>query len=572
MRRASCLIVAALLGSLHPARLRAADPLDCVPASAQLVAVADGPRKLVEAVTTLDAFRAARTLPQYGPVYDSAAAKRAFRLLGLFEKELGAKWPDLLDRLAGDGVALGLEYGAEPAPALLVLQGKDHEQVRKATELALNTVEEELTRQGTPDTLKRSEVCGHPVFQVGEFRTVRLGATTLVSNSEAMLRAGVLAATIDRAKAPQHKARRDAFKSLPEGPLAWLWFDLAAVKRSKATKDFFDATRQDFLQTLVVGGTIDCVRRADFLAAGVYREPAGFRLAVRLPAGRSEFPPEFQLHVPPTGRPGTLPPLEPPGTVYSHSLHLDIAHLWANRKTLLNAEIRAGLESADAGISKVLPGSVNFGELLAMWGPDHRFVVANHDAPPYQKEPGRRSLAFGYVATGRDPKFARAVEPALRAGGLIASLRYGLTLKEHAHEGVTITAYRFPEDKELADDADGERFNYEPCFALVGDELVVATTVELCKKLVTELKSPRPGAKTDPAVIRGTFSARGLGDALAAQPEPSVTDAILARGIGLEAARKEVAAQAAWLKSLGTVRLELDIAEKEYKLDLVWKK
>src|SRR5207253_187863 len=41
---------------------RAADPLDCVPDSAQVVVVADNPRKLAEAVTGLDAFKQAQTL------------------------------------------------------------------------------------------------------------------------------------------------------------------------------------------------------------------------------------------------------------------------------------------------------------------------------------------------------------------------------------------------------------------------------------------------------------------------------------------------------------------------------
>ena len=217
----------------------------------------------------------------------------------------------------------------------------------------------------------------------------------------------------------------------------------------------------------------------------------------------------------------------------------------------------------------MLPGSVKVGELLAMWGPHHRIVVANHDVPPYKTQPGTRFPAFGYVGSGRDPKFAKSLEPAIRSAAIIASLTYGMTMKEHTHDGVTIVAYRFPEGKELADDPDGTRFNFEPCFAIVGDELVAATTVELCKKLITELKSPQKG-KSSPAVLRGTFSAKGGADALASLPEPLITDAILGRGVGLDDARKEVAALVAFVKTLGTVRVELDIAEKEYKLDLVW--
>lgn len=560
--------LAAVLLLALPAAARA-DPLDSVPPSAQLVMVADSPRKLVEAVTGLEALKAAQKLPQYRDVYDSAAAKRAFQLLKLFETELGAKWPELLDQLGGGGVALGLQFADDPAPVILVLQGRDEGQVKKATEFALKTLEDELARQGTKDAVKRSEIAGHPVVQIGDFRTARVGAITLVSNNETTLKDAIQAHTTARAKSTLHKARRDAFQLLPKDPLGWLWVDLKSVKQSKAAKDFFDATRQDFLQTLVVGGSIDCVKRADFVAAGLYKEANGFRVAVRLPAGRDAFPPEFQLHVPPKDAPGTLAPLTPPGMIYSHSLHLDVAHLWENRKALLNDEIRGGLEKADADISRILPGNVKFGELLSMWGPHHRIVVANHDSPPYKKEPAFRLPAFGYVATGRDPKFAKSVEPALRSAALVASLQFGMKMTEITHDGETAIVYRFKEDKELADDPEGIRFNFEPSFAVVKDQLVVASTAELCKKLITELKKPQP-AKGGDAVIRGVFSAKGGADYLGAALDPLITDAILSRGIGLAEARKEVAELVAWAKTLGTFRGELDIAAKQYKLDLVW--
>ncbi len=569
MIRLFTLVAIIVLGGLTPPARLKADPLDCIPPAAQVVLVADSPRKLAEAVTGLDAFQKAQKLPQYRAVYDSATARRAFQMLAHFEKELLAKWPELLDQLAGNGVAFGLQFADDPQPAILVLQGKDAEQVKKATELALKTVEDEFARQGGKDVVKRYDIAGYDAVKVGDFHAVRVGATTILSSNEAMLKAAVQQATADRSKSSAHKARRDAFKLLPKDPLAWMWIDFASIKQSKSSMDFYEATRKDFLQTLFAGGTIDCLKRAEFVALGVYKEPTGFRLSLRLPAGRSEFPPEFQLHVPPKGEPGSLPLLEPPSTLYSHSLHLDIAHLWKNRKTLANDEIRAGLDMADKQISKVLPGSVKFGELLEMWGPYHRIVVANHDVPPYKKQPGTRFPAFGYVGTGRDPKFAKSLEPAIRSAAIIASLTFGMKMVEHTHDGVGIVAYRFPEDKELADDPDGTRFNFEPCFAIVGDQLVAATTVELCKKIITELKNP-PKGKNSSAVIRGSFSAKGASDALAALPEPFITDAILARGVGLEDARKEVAALVTFVKTLGTVRVELDIAEKEYKLDLVW--
>jgi hypothetical protein len=565
MFRLFALSGALLLGVLTPSLK--ADPLDCIPPTAQLVLASDNPRKFAEAITALDAFKRAQKLPQYRAIYDSAGAKRAFQLLALFEKQLGAKWPELLDQLGGNGIAIGVQFGNDPPSAILVMQGRNEKQVEKAMELAIKTIEEELTRQGGKDLIKRYDLEGQEAVQVGDLRAVRFGTAVLISNNEKMLRDGATLGTTDRHKLP----RNNVLKVLPKDPLAWLWIDFASVKQRKETRDFFETTRKDIFQTFIAGGTIDCLKRSDFVAAGLYKEEDSFRFSLRLPAGRSEFPAEFQLHVPPKDEPGALPVLEPPGTIYSHSLYLDIGHVWTNRAKLLNDETRAGLEKAEKDISRVLPGSVRLGELLAMWGPRHRIVVANHDTMPYKKQSGARFPAFGYVATGRDSKFAKSVEPALRSAAIIASLQYDLKMTEHTHEEVKIVAYRFPENKELAADPTGIRFNFEPCFAIVNDELVVASTVELCKKLITELKNPqKTKTKTSTAVLRGKFSAKGGADFLAALPEPLITDAILSRGIGLEEARKEVAELVAWVKTLGAGRIELDIAEKEYKLDLVW--
>ena len=126
----------------------------------------------------------------------------------------------------------------------------------------------------------------------------------------------------------------------------------------------------------------------------------------------------------------------------------------------------------------------------------------------------------------RDPKFVKSVENVFRAAGIIGSLQFGLKMKEHEHDGVKIVAYRFPENKPLPDDPDGLRFNFEPCFAVVGDELCVASTLELGKKLVTELKSRQEGRRPRGGVAR-SGSRRRRGRRARGAADPLVTDAVL---------------------------------------------
>lgn len=567
--------LAVLVALLFVPAARAAepDPLRFVPASVQAVVKVENPRKLADAITTLDAFKQGMALAPVKAVFESANARRALQLLAHVETELGAKWPELLDQVAGGGVAVALRIGSDPAPVLLVSQGKSEKAVAKAFDLGAKLIEEELARQGVPGGLTRQDRDGIPTVELGkEFTLARVGSAVFISNNPAFLAdATKLARSADpnAGSILTKKSVQGAKAILPNDPLAWAWLDLAAVKQEKQVADFLEEARKQFALNAIAGGTIDCVRRADFVAAGLYQEKAGFRLAVRMPAGRDGFPPEVLFHVPPKDVPGSLPLLEPAGVVYSQSFYLDIGHVWKNRAKVIDAPTLEMLEKAEKDISRVIPGSARLGDILEMWGPHHRVVVATHDARPYKTSPGTRLPAVGFVTTMRDPKFGTALEGVIRAAGVLGTLQFGLKLIEDEHDGVTIVAFRFPENKPLPQDPDGLRFNAEPCFCVVGDQAIFASTIELCKKLIPEVKrtAGQPGS---PLVWRAKGFASSAAGLLDDFTDPLVTDAILRGGTSLDAARKDVADIVSWAKQLGTVRLELDHAATEFKFDLVW--
>src|SRR5947207_1110617 len=123
-----------------------ADPLSYVPDSVQIVAKIENPRRLAEAITGLDAAKGAQQLAPIKAILDSTTARRVFQMLGHLERERGAKWPALLDQLAGGGIAVGGHFG-DGKPAILVLQGTDEKQCAKAFNLFVEIVGDELQRQ-----------------------------------------------------------------------------------------------------------------------------------------------------------------------------------------------------------------------------------------------------------------------------------------------------------------------------------------------------------------------------------------------------------------------------------------
>jgi len=153
MRLLLSLFTLALVG---PAIL-AKDPLRFIPAETGAVFKIEKPRALIEAVTKHDLARQAQELQIVRDFLDGAGARRFFQLVAYYERDLGAAWPDLLDKLAGGGIAVGVNKFENGAPALVVIQGTDEATVTKFFDLALKVVEEEAERQEDLESLESRE-------------------------------------------------------------------------------------------------------------------------------------------------------------------------------------------------------------------------------------------------------------------------------------------------------------------------------------------------------------------------------------------------------------------------------
>ena len=84
----------------------------------------------------------------------------------------------------------------------------------------------------------------------------------------------------------------------------------------------------------------------------------GVKLSLRLPAGRDTWPMMFKLHLPRDARiPGTLPPLEPKGVIFSHSFYLDLGVLWQKRTKIMYADNAKSFEEGVKEAGRFLIGT-----------------------------------------------------------------------------------------------------------------------------------------------------------------------------------------------------------------------
>lgn len=547
-----------------------ADPLQFIPKEAGVVIKVETPRALIESAVQRDAWKSMQAFPQVKEALGSAEIRRLFQVLTYIENETGAKWPELLDKVAGNGIALGFKPGMDPAPTLVAIEGRDEATVEKVYTILIAGIRDEARRKGT---LKFSEGTYEATkyFSLGnDLHYTRVGTRTFFSNKLAVLKIGVDLAhgRSDHESVLNHPTFVKARSLVGSEAAAWLWFDFSTAKATKEGKDFFENYRKNLFQLLVFGSTVDAASRSDFLVTGLYLKPDGYAFSLRMPAKKMDLDETMRVHVPAKGH-GSKALLEPSGVVFSQSFYLDLGHLWTNRKTIISAMELKGIEKGVADVSRLLPGT-SLGKLFEQSGPYHRLVMAHTGEKLYKREPGQPIPAAAYVLNLREEQLGESLNGILRAAGLIATFQTGWKMSASRHDGIDIVSYTFPETGDAKfEDSDNLRFNTVPSYAKVGDSFIVASTPGMVKALIPILKSESKNAGS-PEVWKFKLYAEGAANVLSTYPEATVTDAVLGQGITLAEARKQVLDLAKWVRTLGTATFSLEHGEEYFRFDSTW--
>jgi hypothetical protein len=545
-------------------------PLRLIPKEADLLIEVHQPRRLVETVYGLEALKQLEVFPSYQELLASTPARRSRQLIAYFEKELGARWPELLDRLAGGGLALGVKVDPDPGPALLVVQGTDEVLVHKFARLGVEILEQELARQEDKERPVRGSYRGIETVSVGkEFHLAAAGSALLLSNNARTLqRALDLHLGQEKGSLAEVAAVREARRLLPADPLVNLWLKMENVRKGPVAAELYKTPRNDGTLTVLVGAYLDLLGRTPFVAAGLHQVPDGFLLTLRVPRGREGMGPEQGLHLAPAGQPGSLPLLEPKGVLYSDSFYLDQGRIWTDRAKLFPEKQVKRLEGFDKNSGRFLLGT-RLSTLLTQAGPYHRLVVVRQQVG-YKVQPKQRVPAFALVTDLRQPEaFAKAIEPILRGAAFFASFKVHLKLVEEKHAGCAIIGYRFKEDAPYPEDVNDVRFNFSPCFTRVGNQFVVCSTLELCRELVDLLqkegRSPRPGSA---ATAHSQVYAAGLADLLDGVRDQIVTQTVLDQAVLPEDAARQAREFVALVRGLGNLSLAATFEPRQFHYDI----
>ena len=573
-----CLSLALPLAFTFPAvGAEPKDPLRYFPPQIDVVLKVEKPRALVEAVFKHDLAKEAQQLQFVRDFLDSANYRRFFQLLAHFEKQFGAPWPELIDKLAGGGMALGFKYAAGGNnPTLIAVQGTDEKTVARFFDLGLSLLEEELTRQGAKEMLKRKTYQGVECVQLDEDAVVaRAGDVLFFANKGEALKAGLdqWAALRKEPNTPTiaDTATKQAGGILPPNPAAWLWVNLKPVKELPEAKNVFATPRNDVVQTVLFAAILDVARRSDFVAAGLYADKGDFRITIRMPAGRTGMAPDVELHLPKDPKVGgTLPLLEPKGVLFSYSFYFDFGTFYQKREQIFPPQVAKDLGEGEKQVSRLLIGS-NLPKFLSQLGVHYRVVVAQPETvAEYKTQPEQKLPAFAVVLSMRDPAVARLIKALIKGGVLAVGQTVALKPWDAEIAGVQAFGYSFPEQGKFPDDPQNLRFNYQPTFGAHKDQYILASNRGLLRELVG-LLDREDRSKPANANAKARVYAAGVGGYANILPGQTLAATILGQAVKVGEARQQTEALFKLLEKLGTAGFEMDITDDRFRADLYLK-
>jgi hypothetical protein len=581
MLRPRLLAAAALLFAAGALRADQAppSPLRLVPAEADFIVHVPGPAKAAKTLLSLDLLEQLQKFAAAKEQLDGTAARRGRQLLAYVERKLGDKWPALLDKLAGGGLVLATKVGGNNAPALLVAQARDEEALKKAVPVLVALIESELERQESKEKLVKVTEQGVEGYKVGSaFFMARAGGALVVSNKKDAIQAALkLHLGKSKKSLADDASYREANMLLPEGPLATVWLNMRPIQKSPQGKALYKMPRDDFLQTLVLGGFLGIAGQTPSFAGGLYAKKDGFELTFRAPRGRDGMGGDAELHVAPGGKATCRPLLEPKGVLYSSTFYYNFPAIWTEREKIFPKGIVEQFTKFEKTSGRQL-GGVKISALLESLGSSHRFVAATSRSSPYKTAPNQKVPAFAFIPEMSKPdRFARNIDTLLRFAALAASTQLGMKLDEAKHGGVEIVAYRFDEKAKVSADAENIRFNFTPCFARVGDQMVFSSTLELCKELIDLLQQEQKSAKESQGQSakvrpRDRYYSTGLAGLAEDFQETLLAQTILDQAVPAKEAKQEVGAIIKLLRGLGTLTTSSTFEAKQFRYDLVFKK
>ena len=114
------------------------------------------------------------------------------------------------------------------------------------------------------------------------------------------------------------------------------------------------------------------------------------------------------------------------------------------------------------------------------------------------------------------------------------------------------------------------RFNFSPCFAVVGDQFFAASTIEIGREVIRTLKKPAANIPATDTADKSILSAAGGAALLKGIQDQLLTQAALNGAVTIDQVRPEVTKFIGWVGTLGTLDFDTEYQPHEFRFEVKW--
>lgn len=424
----------------------------------------------------LDGIKQALRSPQY----------LAFRMgLGFVEGQLGATWPELVQKLAGGGIAAAV--GNDGRTVVLVIRSSDEPLLRRALGTLLNFAVTQAKNAGGESPF-RVEEDGDAKLAVFDGMTLaRRGADVVVSNE----RSAVMR-VIDRLRGqsgddPGLAARPELLDAAGNADAIRAWVDLDRVRRLGLSRELFRGMADNPGTELVLGGVLEALQDSPWLTATLTLEERDLQLSLEAALDAGKVASSRQYFFGPDGQASAPALVDASQMLASVSAWRDLSGWWLSKEDLFDENTVAQLVQADAQISTLFQGLDFGGEVLGALEPGLQIVVDRQEFAA-DAQPDLQLPAFALVGQLRKPaEMGRRFKSAFQS--TMGFVNLGLTEQGQPQFDVNTqtTATGCICSSQVFPEADAPKnlvvYNFSPTLVVAGDRLILSSTLGLAERL-----------------------------------------------------------------------------------------
>ena len=577
------LAITAWIAPIQPIYAEYESPAQWLPATtAAYVEFAD-PTPLVDTVVGEKLFGLLEGLEPYRKYRDSQDYRNLAAVVAALEAKLGTNWRQALRTTLGGGVAAA--FDPSRGCATIVVRSRDAALLAKLHAAIVELVEADARNKGNESPVKSEEHHGVVGWSFGKNEAHAIvGNTLIATNNAKVLKDFVARLAIEKSdKAPAEKFLADdpvfqaARKQAPAGDQGFGFVRLAPLRLALGLAKLFNKKSDNPVGEVLVGGVIDALGKADYLALGLKLDERRFRLTAQLPFDRKATAETRRWFFAPQAGNAAAPPLEAPNTVATLTAYRDVGGMWTGRNELFDEKANVGFTEADTNLGLYFSGR-DFGtQVLGELAPQWRFIAARREfGEEGQPVPALQLPAFGLVWELKHPDdFGPHLQLAFQNIIGITNLdgvqkgRPQLLLKseQRGQAEIHYGTYLLAGDPPSTDSP--IHFNFRPACARVGKHFVVGTHVGLVRSLCDKLANQPATAGTSESL---GFEVRAdeLAKVLSANRPLILGRAMLSAGGDRNKAESQLESGLRLLSYLNSAHIRLTEGERTLSLELGW--